>query len=84
MSKPAILIASKSAEAVTANSKPIRNWIKILFCLPKIKPEITEDNTNIHANEHIKTATETLELSVEDKKGTDWAMVVRAVCVKIW
>lgn len=83
MSKPAIFIASKSAEAVTANSKPIRNWMKILFWLPKIKPEITDDNTNIHANEQMKAATETLELSVEDKNGTERAMVVRAVCVKI-
>ena len=83
-SYPAIFIASKIAEAVTVNIKPIRNWMKILFCFPKISPEITEDNTNIQANEHTNAATETLEFNAEDKNGAEPATVFRAVCVKIW
>ena len=61
-SKPMILNPSKIAEAVTVKMRPIRNWIKILFCCPKMRPEITEDNTNIQANEHTKAATLMFEL----------------------
>jgi hypothetical protein len=57
--------------------------MKILFCCPKIRPEITDDNTNIQANEQINTATEALELK-DDRNGTELATVCRAVCVKIW
>jgi len=47
--------------------------------LPKISPEITDDNTNIHAKEQMKDATETLEFKIEDKNGTEPAKVVIAV-----
>ena len=64
-SKPIILNPSKIAEAVTVKMRPIRNWIKILFCCPKMRPEITEDNTNIQANEQTKAATLMFELKAE-------------------
>lgn len=61
--------------------------MKILFCFPKIRPEINDDRTNIQANEQTKTATVRLELNDEAKKGVDPcsanATVVKAVLVKI-
>ncbi len=59
---PKVFNASNVAVPVIVNIKPIRNWVKIRFCLPNNRFEITEDNTNIHANEQTKTPTVMLEL----------------------
>jgi len=87
-SSPIVLNPSNIAEAVTVNNRPIRNWMKILFCFPKMRPEITDDNTNIQANEQTKAATVMFELNDEDKSGVEScnvdATVVRALLVKIW
>ena len=83
-SNPATFNPSKIAEAVTVKISPIRNWMKILFCCPKRRFEITDDNTNIHANEQTKAATTILEFNDEAKNGKETAIVVRAVSVKIW
>ena len=45
--------------------------MNILFCCPKIKFEITDDNTNIHANEQMKTANAMLVLTHEAKVGVE-------------
>jgi len=68
-SKPIVLNASNIAEAVTVKMRPIRNWMKILFCCPKRRLEITEDNTNIQANEQMKAAT--LMFVLNDKPKTE-------------
>ena len=87
-SQPNHLAASNNAEAVNVNTNPIRNWMKIRLCLPKIMLEITVDKTNIHAKEQMKTARPMFELKVEAKYGIaslrDDATVVNAVLVKIW
>ena len=64
-SKPNTLNPSKIAEAVTVKIRPMRNWTKILFCCPKIKPETTDESTNIQAKEQTKAATLMLELKDE-------------------
>jgi len=62
--------------------------MKILFCFPKMRLEITDDRTNIQANEQTKTATARLELKDEDKSGVEFCnvdtTVVKALLVKIW
>ncbi len=73
-SSPMVLNPSNIAEAVTVKAKPIRNWIKILFCFPKMRPEITDDKTNIQANEQTKAATAMFEFNEEDKRGVDPAV----------
>jgi hypothetical protein len=87
-STPVAFKPSNIAEAVTVNAKPIRNWIKILFCFPKRRFEMTEDKTNIHAKEQTKIATVMLLLNHEAKEGVETlsedATVVSAVLVKIW
>jgi hypothetical protein len=87
-SMPADFKATNISEAVTVNAKPIRNWIKILFCFPKRRPEMTDDKTNIHAKEQTKIATVMLLLNHEANEGVETlsedATVVSAVLVKIW
>ena len=86
-SQPNHLAASNNAEAVNVNAKPIRNWMKIRLCFPKMRLEITVESTNIHAKEHMKTARPMLEFNVDAKYGTALrpdATVVKAVFVKIW
>ncbi len=86
-SSPRVLNPSNIAEAVTVKPKPIKNWIKIRFCFPKMRPEITDDRTNIQANEQTKAATAIFEVNDEDKPGFDpcsvYVIVVNAVLVKI-
>lgn len=87
-SQPNHLKASNNAETVNVSSKLMRNWMKILLCFPKIRFEITEDKTNIQANEQIKIAVPMFELSIDARDGAEavkeHAIVDRAVLVKIW
>jgi hypothetical protein len=53
-----------------------------------MRPEITDDRTNIQANEQTKAATAMFEFKDEDKSGAKFcnmdATDVRALLVKIW
>ncbi len=87
-SKPTALKPSRIAVVITVNAKPIRNCMKILRCCPKIRSAITEDKTNIQANEQTKAATEMLPPSHKASDGTEApkeeATVVSTVVVKNW